>query len=186
AIFDRAGNAPDGGDAHTGALVDLTVGNALHQQRHHAPAVGQGFQLRGRAQVAEEGLHLRGVVDLCKRLGERLQGRFCILAGRGVRALFHCANVIARYYIVNQRSRLTCLRSATVRKYPRPGRRGRPQPPSPASAFRAASSSTPSATSLTAVATSPSMARSRSRNAMCSRRTACAADTAMPGWNASE
>ena len=47
----------------------------------------------------------------------------------------------------------------------------------------AAASTLPSATSRTAAATSPSSARSRSRNGIDARIAACAAATALPGWN---
>ena len=49
ATIERAGDAADRRHADAGALVDLAIRHALLQQRHHAPAIDQRFQLRRRA-----------------------------------------------------------------------------------------------------------------------------------------
>ena len=68
AMLERACHPSGGGHADAGALVDLAIGHALLQQRHHLPAVRQRLQLGRRAQVAQERGDLFGA-------GQRGEGR---------------------------------------------------------------------------------------------------------------
>ena len=78
----------DGGDADLGQLVDFAVGHALLQQGHHPPAVGHRLQLRWSAQVLQEGLDRRTVIQTTQG---RSQGLQAVFGGVGVlvHAPFH-------------------------------------------------------------------------------------------------
>ena len=74
-FIEKAGDATDRGHADGGAVVDLAIGNALLQQRHDAPAIGQRFQFGRRSQITQEGLD-RGRVGQCRNgLAQRRNGR---------------------------------------------------------------------------------------------------------------
>ena len=82
-----------------GLAVDLAIGQVALQQPDHGPAVGQGLQLGGRAQVAEE---VAALLDGAQREDGLEQGA---LGGgflaRGdasvaLQARFQCNSVLAR------------------------------------------------------------------------------------------
>ncbi|MNV92628.1 hypothetical protein D3C71_1872440 [compost metagenome] len=88
-MFERARDPADGGDAHPGQVIDLAIRHALAQQRHHAPAVGHGFQLGGGAEVTQESLHVLRLVQRGQRACQRLQGSVGNLFTFGVDARLH-------------------------------------------------------------------------------------------------
>ena len=98
ALHQTPRDAADRGNADRGAVVDLSIGQAIEQQRHDAPAVRHRFELGRRAQIGQQGAQLAAIVQPQQRVAQRVER----VDGRGVRlegTAFHADNVIERYYI---------------------------------------------------------------------------------------
>ena len=54
AIGQETGDSTDRGDTDAGQVVDLPVGQVLLEVFHDLPAIDQGLQLGGRAEILEE------------------------------------------------------------------------------------------------------------------------------------
>src|SRR5690606_36877072 len=80
AVAEEACDAADRRDGHAGELVDLPIGQPFLEVRDDRPAVDEGLELRGRAEVVEE-LAALGLGLEAQNRAEKTRLR----AGRGAR-----------------------------------------------------------------------------------------------------
>ena len=108
-IGQETGHAANGCHAHARQVVDATVGQALLQKFNHMPAIDEGLQFRGCAQVSKE---IATFGDCLERNDGAKQRVFvtCLLALAVVAIGFHsCINVLTCYYANTLRSLMQAI-----------------------------------------------------------------------------
>lgn len=96
-VREETGNAPDGRYADPGEVVNFSVGQALLQVFDDLPAIHEGLEFRGSAQILQESSTLVDGLEAADSSAERVFGA-CLLAfcfvTIGLHALYQRNNVL--------------------------------------------------------------------------------------------